>query len=165
MASNLHIGETLLENLYLGDDLITKIYLGEVLIYEETTTPDIEEPDSGSTPDVGGNDSGSTPDIEEEESLFPVTLSTGSNGQTGIDVYNYFISTYTANKPNNTNKNNYTKTNISEELYITSNVQMTNVNTYVATWGKKTTANGIIFSNGSSYYVLGSDGKITKVTF
>ena len=165
MASNLHIGETLLENLYLGDDLITKIYLGDILIYLETTNSDTEDPESGSTPDIGGNESGSTPDIEEEESLFPITLATGSNGQNGIDVYEYFVSTYSANKPNSTNKNNYTKTNISEELYITSNVQMTNVNTYVATWGKKKTAQGIIFSNNSNYYVLGSNGTITNVTF
>ena len=98
------------------------------------------------------------------ENLFPATLSTGSNGQTGIDVYDHFVSSYTANAPNNANKDNYTKTTITESLTI-SGTTITNVNTYVTTWGKKTTANGIIFSNSSTYYVLGSDGTVTNVTF
>ena len=100
----------------------------------------------------------------EGESLFPATLSTGSNGQTGIDIYDHFVSSYTANKPSNASKNSYTKTTITESLTI-SGTTITNVNTYVTTWGKKKTANGIIFSNSSTYYVLGSDGTVTNVTF
>lgn len=100
----------------------------------------------------------------EGESLFPAVLSTGSNGQTGVDIYEHFVTSYTANKPNNASKNSYTKTTITESLTI-SNIAITNVNTYVTTWGKKKTANGIIFSNSSTYYVLSSDGTVTNVTF
>ena len=100
----------------------------------------------------------------EGGSLFPATLSTGSNDQTGIDVYDHFVSSYTANKPSNASKNSYTKTTITESLTI-SGTTITNVNTYVTTWGKKKTAKGIIFSNSSTYYVLGSDGTVTNVTF